>query len=298
MVISFQSFFCWYLFNLCSKSIFVRNRSISKFFLLIFAEICWSIACLHPSCRVLTWIWICANLNHRKKVKAERSRLIPRKHIETLVLLSGAVVWWQGTISVQYRRYKVSFNVSYLRIWLVSPWAHLGGTEIAKSFVRTVLQCSPKIWHWQPDCSLRRHDLTFWLVRIFFGDVADMFYLLQSKCCSTSLVTTRSTPTLRGIPSTPTLQGVPPTPTLQGVTWLESHLGPAWNLTLLLEVCWVFEVVSRFKKEIRCSTEFYPSCSLYIPGNVDLFTVSGNFHNVQILYERKVCISLRVCRWI
>jgi len=31
---------------------------------------------------------ICASLNHRKKKKAEGSRLIPRKHTETLVLLS------------------------------------------------------------------------------------------------------------------------------------------------------------------------------------------------------------------
>jgi len=31
---------------------------------------------------------ICASLNHRKKMKADGSQLIPRKHAETLVLLS------------------------------------------------------------------------------------------------------------------------------------------------------------------------------------------------------------------
>ena len=31
---------------------------------------------------------LCASLNHRKKTKADGSRLIPRKHTETLVLLS------------------------------------------------------------------------------------------------------------------------------------------------------------------------------------------------------------------
>jgi len=31
---------------------------------------------------------MCASLNHRKKTKADGSRLIPRKHTETLVLLS------------------------------------------------------------------------------------------------------------------------------------------------------------------------------------------------------------------
>jgi len=31
---------------------------------------------------------ICASLNHRKTTKADGSRLIPRKHTETLVLLS------------------------------------------------------------------------------------------------------------------------------------------------------------------------------------------------------------------
>jgi len=51
-------------------------------------KICWLIACLHPSRKVHTWIEICASLNHRKKTKADGSRLIPRKHTETLVLLS------------------------------------------------------------------------------------------------------------------------------------------------------------------------------------------------------------------
>ena len=51
-------------------------------------KICWSIPCLHPSWKVHTWIEICASLNHRKKTKADGSRLIPRKHTETLVLLS------------------------------------------------------------------------------------------------------------------------------------------------------------------------------------------------------------------
>ena len=51
-------------------------------------KICWSIPCLHPSWKVNTWIEICATLNHRKKTKADGSRLIPRKHTETLVLLS------------------------------------------------------------------------------------------------------------------------------------------------------------------------------------------------------------------
>ena len=50
---------------------------------------CWPIPCLHPSWRVglHTWICICASLNHRKKTKAKRSRLIPRKNTETLVVL-------------------------------------------------------------------------------------------------------------------------------------------------------------------------------------------------------------------
>jgi len=54
-------------------------------------KICWSIPCWHPSWKVHTWIEICATLNHRKKTKADGSRLIPRKHTERLVLLS--VVW-------------------------------------------------------------------------------------------------------------------------------------------------------------------------------------------------------------
>jgi len=53
-------------------------------------KICWSIPCLHPSWKVRTWIEICASLNHCKKTKADGSRRIPRKHTETLVLLSVA----------------------------------------------------------------------------------------------------------------------------------------------------------------------------------------------------------------
>jgi len=48
-------------------------------------NIFWSIPCLHPSWKVHTWTEICASLNHRKKTKADGSRLIPGKHTETLV---------------------------------------------------------------------------------------------------------------------------------------------------------------------------------------------------------------------
>ena len=59
-------------------------------------KICWSLPCLHPSWKVHTWIEICASLNHRKKTKADCSRLIPRKHTETLVLISfhRYYEWW------------------------------------------------------------------------------------------------------------------------------------------------------------------------------------------------------------
>jgi len=43
---------------------------------------------LLPQWKVHTWIEICASLNHRKKTKADGSRLITRKHTQTLVLLS------------------------------------------------------------------------------------------------------------------------------------------------------------------------------------------------------------------
>jgi len=61
-------------------------QSLFKWFYFLL-KICWSIPCLHPSWKVHTWIEICASLNHRKKTKADGSRLIPRKHTETLVLL-------------------------------------------------------------------------------------------------------------------------------------------------------------------------------------------------------------------
>jgi len=68
-------------------------------------KIYWSIPCLHPSWKVHTGIEICASLNHRKKTKADSSRLIPRKHTETLVLLSVAVRKRES------RRVMLSWNV-------------------------------------------------------------------------------------------------------------------------------------------------------------------------------------------
>ena len=71
----------------------VSKESISKFLIgnRFPIKICWSIPCLHPSCKVHTWIEICASLNHRKKTKADGSRLIPRKHTDTLVLLRAYI---------------------------------------------------------------------------------------------------------------------------------------------------------------------------------------------------------------
>jgi len=72
----------------------LRRFSVQDWGCVILREIdfllkfCWSIPCLHPSWKVHTWIEICASLNHRQKTKADGSRLIPRKHTETLVLLS------------------------------------------------------------------------------------------------------------------------------------------------------------------------------------------------------------------
>jgi len=68
-------------------------------------KIYWSIPCLHPSWKVHTWIKIRASLNHRKKTKAEGSRLIPRKHTETLVLFSVA------DREIESRRAMLSWNV-------------------------------------------------------------------------------------------------------------------------------------------------------------------------------------------
>jgi len=62
-------------------------------------KICWSLPCLHPPWKVHTWIEICASLNHRKKTKADGSRLIPRKHTETLVLLSVSFFQFHQRIS-------------------------------------------------------------------------------------------------------------------------------------------------------------------------------------------------------
>jgi len=76
------------LFKCVLSTMDVSKESISKFLI----EICWSIPCLQPSWKVYTWIEICASLNHRNKMKAEGSRLIPRKHTETLVLLSMAIL--------------------------------------------------------------------------------------------------------------------------------------------------------------------------------------------------------------
>ena len=66
----------------------MRNCTWNWFLL----KICWSIPCLHPSLKVHTWIEISASLKHRKKTKADGSRLIPQKHTETLELSSVTLI--------------------------------------------------------------------------------------------------------------------------------------------------------------------------------------------------------------
>jgi len=44
--------------------------------------------CLSYVWRVVTWIQTCASLNHREKMKAKPSRLIPRKPTENLKLVT------------------------------------------------------------------------------------------------------------------------------------------------------------------------------------------------------------------
>jgi len=67
--------------------------------------------------------------NHRKKTKADGSRLIPRKHTETLVLLSGMVLhfrYCQGALSKFWMHLSMyflngaeCFYRKMLRLWLV-----------------------------------------------------------------------------------------------------------------------------------------------------------------------------------
>ena len=64
----------------------ISFQKLNFFYILL--TICWWIPCLHPSWEVHIWIEICASLNHRKKIKADGSWLILRKHTKTLVLLS------------------------------------------------------------------------------------------------------------------------------------------------------------------------------------------------------------------
>ena len=75
-------------------------------------KIFWSIPCLHPSWKVLTWTEICASLNHRKKTKADGSRLIPRKRTETLVLLSDLSNSFSKTSS------DLKLSESKINVWL------------------------------------------------------------------------------------------------------------------------------------------------------------------------------------
>jgi len=44
-----------------------------------------------PVLKQVTWIQICASLNYRKKMKAEPSRLIPRKLIANLELIERKI---------------------------------------------------------------------------------------------------------------------------------------------------------------------------------------------------------------
>jgi len=85
-------------------------------------KICWSIPCLHPSWKVHTWIEICASLNHRKKTKADGSRLIPRKHTETLVLLSVTVTHWIDSIAGLLTFIQTNINSKMSKYLLNDLW--------------------------------------------------------------------------------------------------------------------------------------------------------------------------------
>jgi len=123
-------------------------------------KICWSIPCLHPLWKVHTRIEICASLNHRKKTKADGSRLIPRKHTETLVLLSVAnrhvdVSYWRmqarhplllslgGPYGGNNKRAKNGNNISitsateWLRHWQTNIWNVVVCAKHQLAFLRT-----------------------------------------------------------------------------------------------------------------------------------------------------------------
>jgi len=53
---------------------------------------------------------LCASLNHRKKTKGDGSRLIPRKHTETLVLLSVfyGIFWFWVVKTDSYNELSIS----------------------------------------------------------------------------------------------------------------------------------------------------------------------------------------------
>ena len=111
-------------------------------------KICWSIPCLHPSWKVHTWIEICASLNHRKKTKADGSRLIPRKHTETLVLLGISIRWtWDeiclGNIELVSRadwfpcdphhhtsQYSRWHNALHWKVCRAPPWPYQPCSEV------------------------------------------------------------------------------------------------------------------------------------------------------------------------
>jgi len=86
-------------------------------------KICWWIPCLHPSWKVHTWIEIFASLNHRKNTKADGSRLIPRKHTETLVLLSVSGPCHLYRIPSLLDRYSTRHSrcLIFLQLWTVLP---------------------------------------------------------------------------------------------------------------------------------------------------------------------------------
>jgi len=68
---------------------------------------------------VHTWIEICASLNHRKKTKADGSRLIPGKHTETLMLLSivQEVCETQGRWAAPH----ANFQCAWYCVWTIKP---------------------------------------------------------------------------------------------------------------------------------------------------------------------------------
>jgi len=103
----------------------------------------WLVPCFFHLWSEVTWMQICASLNHRKKMKAEPSWLIPLKPIENVELFIVTNLGNEMSLfcyiarSFSYRPHSISFTLQF--IWWNAIFVSVFARVFTLSFVPRIV---------------------------------------------------------------------------------------------------------------------------------------------------------------